>query len=102
MKLERRRVALTIRRAVIVGVGAGLFGPLCGLVWGITGSDAAWIEKAMYWVYPFWWVLFYMEGSTSIAFDLLVLAIALSANILLFIVLVSLLRWLYIKISQRV
>ena len=102
MKAEQHRVPLTVRRALIAGLVLGLFGPLCALVWGLTGSDAAWIENTMYWVYPFWWVMFYTEGSQSKTLPDVLLAVSLTANILFFIALVLLLRWVWTKVSPRV
>jgi len=90
------------RWAAIVGLIAGLVGPLCAFIWGLTKNDFGWIEKSLPWTYPFWWIMFYAEGRQSGVFSGVLLAISLTANILFFIALVSLLRWLYIKLSQRV
>jgi len=73
----------------------GLFGPLCNIIWGLSKYDAAWVEEAMIWVYPFWWVMFYAEGTRSNAYGIMLLIISLSANMLFFIVLAFLLIWLY-------
>ena len=89
------------RRATLIGVLAGLFGPVCAFIWGLTKHYNGWIEDWMYWIYPFWWVMFGTDASQSERFVTVRLMISLSSNIIFFVCVALFIRWFYLRVMPK-
>jgi len=91
------------KRAALVGLLGGLLGPLCWLIYNLSGSDSDGIETAVTWIYPFWLLLIgTVDKSTPWHHLVYKYLVTVLLNVASFAVLSLLIWWLYLRIHPGV